>query len=73
MHIERDIALNEAGIQPVRLEFSTAPGTPEETSFVRDSIYLYYIRAGQRRLDELHGSTSTEGIGTTNFPPHSRI
>ena len=71
--IEGDAALHKVGIQPIHFEFFLTKRPREKSSFVLDSFQLDDERAFQFRFFKNHPCTVTSGMGTTNFPPHSRI
>src|ERR1700686_570996 len=69
--VERDVALHGTRTQLVFQEFPFAPGTGKKATFVFPFFQLNHVRTRQFGLGKSHERTSTSGIGTTSFPPHS--
>ena len=67
------VALHEPLAQPVLGEIAAAKGPGEQPPIVFVGLDVDDEGAGQGRFAEQHQNTSTRGIGTTNFPPHSRM
>ena len=71
--VPRDAALGQGRRQAGRGELLRAPGPGEEAPVVRVPVGAddYHPRKA-RRLED-HGSTVAVGMGTMNWPPHSRM
>src|SRR5213593_2961488 len=68
-----EIALHHARVETVRRELARAERARKRTPLVAVRLHLDQERTGDHCLAEGHGITVASGIGTTNFPPHSRI
>src|SRR5207253_7802144 len=71
--VVRNARLRDASFEAAARELLRVERPREETANVPMRLELDHERAADRRLREDHASTSTRGIGTTNFPPHSRM
>jgi hypothetical protein len=71
--IERDIALHQLRVQPMRFKFAPAPGPGKKTALVLQLLNVNDIRTLEVCFGKDHSYTFTSGIGTINRPPQSRM
>ena len=59
--------------KPGRRELPRAPGPGEEATIVRVPLGADHDDPRKAGRLEVHGSTVAVGMGTMNWPPHSRM